>query len=268
MARHGRRRGNRRRVPFTVRANRFLRRLRNLLALALLVECFGVALTTPRLAVRRIQVSGSTMRTPQEIARVAGLQKPMNIFLAPTGRAERRLGALPEAASVDVFRALPDTLCVSVVEREPVATVMTDGGYWAMDGGGIIFRKLARPLPERPLFRVRPASAPQLAKPLALPTLRPALETLRAMEASPLPPDATLVVDTKNTATIQCPDGLKIRLGPVDSGKERLATLTRILTGKDGARIRSEAAVIDLATPRGEVMVPRARIQAPGKDNG
>jgi cell division protein FtsQ len=255
-------------VPFTVRANRFLRRLRNLLLLVLIVECVAIALTTPRLAVRRVQVTGTTMRTPQEIARVAGLEKPVNIFLAPAGKAEHRLGALPEVASVDVYRTLPDTLCVSVVEREPVATVMTDGGYWEMDGGGIIFRKLSRPLPGQPLLRVRPASVPQLAKPLALPTLKPALETLKALKASPLPPDSTMVVDTKNTATIQCRDGLKVRLGPVDSGKERLATLTRILTGKDGERIRREAAVIDLATPRGEVMIPRAPVQEPGGDNG
>jgi cell division protein FtsQ len=246
-----------------VRANRFLRRLRNVLFVALLLEVVGVALTTPRLAVREVQVLGSRQRTPAEVARIAGLDRPMNILLARAGRAERRIAALPEVSSVDVFRVFPAELRVNIVERVPVASVMTNGGLWVMDGAGVIFRTLKQPLPGLPLLRVRPASSPLLGKALPLPTLGPALETIRGLKDSTLPAGTTLIVDRRNGAILLCPDGLKVRLGPVDRAPKRLSTLNRMLVGKDGTKIRHEAAVIDMATPLGEVMVRRPPAEVP-----
>lgn len=244
-------------VPPVQLWNARFRRLRNALLLLLVAEVAWLCLTSPLLNVTRVTVSGARIKSPRHVARIAGLDRPSNIFLAPTGKATRAVAALPEVESVRIERRLPRTLSIAVRERQPLASVMTNNGTWVVDRTGLVFRRVPAPLAGKPVLVASASGRAELGRHLPLTARSAALKCLAQMPNVPAMKAARLHVDKGNQAWMQCANGLKIRLGPLDDAPERLRLTGRLLRGPDGPRILARAAVLDMTTPQNEVYKPR-----------
>lgn len=243
------RRSNRFRIRPVVAWNARLRALRNLLFVALLGEVIWLGATSPLLVVRNVTVTGATVRPPDEIRKVARLTKPMNLFRAPTRNAVRLLRALPEVASARVERHFPNSLAIMVTERAPLATVLTPQGCWVMDGGGIVFRKIAAPLVSAPVFVMTPAAPIVVGKALPMPALKAALASLTGVAALPLARNVRVHLEENGDIWLQNTNGLKIRLGQLDDAPARLTKCWQMLKGPNGPDLITKMLVLDITSP-------------------
>jgi cell division septal protein FtsQ len=121
-------------------------------------------------AVRRIEVVGTRYLAPSAIVAALGLGADASVW-SDEGAMVRRLRALPGIEDVKVWRRLPGTLCVEVVEVEPVALAEGPAGLVPVTGDG-------RPLPYDPA--TAPVDAPVVER--AEPTLVAALAAVRATD--------------------------------------------------------------------------------------
>lgn len=151
---------------------------------------------------------------------------------------------------------------MNVRERVALASVSIGGAWWALDAGGLLFRKMDAPLPGRPALRVNVSGKPVLGTKLNVPALDAALKCLVMTPRLPLPGSVTMHVDGRNEAWLNSSGGLKIRLGPLDDAPARLAVTERLLNGPDGPEILRKALVLDMATPDNEVYKRRENSDA------
>ncbi len=142
-----------------------------LAALLLALAC-GVAIAlflgSDLLTVRRLDLSGAALTTPQQVADVGGVQGH-NIFTVDTQGIAERLIALPTVREAQVRSELPDRLVVRVVERQPAAIWQAGDSRFLVDAGGFVLAvnpadDVARGLP---LVVVRDGDAPTPGKPIA-----------------------------------------------------------------------------------------------------
>jgi cell division protein FtsQ len=154
-------------------------------ATALLVAAAGLALgagavagarwlrTTPRFALRDVEVSGNQRVATDEILRRAGLAPGRNLFTVAVREVEAAVRRSPWIAEVEARRRLPDALSIRVVERQPAAVVLVEGGMYLADAAGKLFKRAASAeaaglivvsgLPRR-LFAERPELAAALVQ--------------------------------------------------------------------------------------------------------
>ncbi|GAA0220083.1 cell division protein FtsQ/DivIB [Cryptosporangium japonicum] len=106
------------------------------------------------LGVRTITVRGERTVTFEQVARAAAIPVGTPLARLDTAAAANRIGALPAVASVQVRRAWPNTVVVTISERRAVAVAGRGRGFVLLDAEGFPFRTvMARP-GELPLVRV------------------------------------------------------------------------------------------------------------------
>lgn len=109
----------------------------------LLALVFGVhtILTAPYFQVQHLQVEGT--QSAQLIAAIQRLHLTgVNIFLADTSADAAAIETLPAVADASVTRALPATLLVHVVERQPVLIWQANASLYSVDAGGAIIAQV------------------------------------------------------------------------------------------------------------------------------
>jgi cell division protein FtsQ len=99
-------------------------------------------LTSPRFAVRKIDVTGAQRRTAQDVARAGGLEIGANVFALDLESVRGRIAQDPWIESATVTRKLPSTIQIAVVEREPRAVVAISGELYLATRDGELFKKL------------------------------------------------------------------------------------------------------------------------------
>lgn len=84
--------------------------------------------------VSRIEVSGNSMYTADEIIEAAGIEKGDNLFFINRFSAVSRIFShLPYIEVASVTRALPNRVVIEVSESSAIAYVTVDSEYWAID---------------------------------------------------------------------------------------------------------------------------------------
>lgn len=148
------RRGANRRKPDYLAPVRFV------VLLLLVGQSLRVAFTSPRLLLEKVEVRGSQRLTPEQ-ARIIG-QVPIgqNIFSANLAVVADRLKQDPIVKELRVTRYLPNTLTVTVKDREPAIQLVTRNGRYLADAEGIVYRKVAA--------AAAPQTLPQIGIPLRL----------------------------------------------------------------------------------------------------
>lgn len=147
-------------------------------ALALLLAAAGVygAASSEVFTAQHVEVTGATWTTDAAVRKTLDVPRDQNLFLLATGPLRVRLESLSPVLRADVAVSLPDTLRVSLVEREALLIWSAGTRAYLVDGAGVLF--------------------------LALPEQRPA-----AARALPV------VVDSRSTATAL---DVGSRLDPID----------------------------------------------------
>lgn len=142
-----------------------------LAALLLAIGC-GVAIAlflgSDLLTVRRIDLVGATLTTPQQIADAGGVQGH-NLFTVDTQQVAQRLIALPTVRGARVESAFPDRLVVRLVERQPAALWQVGDARYLVDPGGFVMavnpsEGVTRGLP---MVVARDGDAPAVGSPIA-----------------------------------------------------------------------------------------------------
>lgn len=105
---------------------------------------------TSAFSVRAVSVSGVHRITAAQVLAAADVPDGTPLSRLHTGPVSRRVAALPGVARVDVRKAWPSRVRIVVTERRPVGFVVRDGSQWLVDGGGVAFQRLGRPLPGMP----------------------------------------------------------------------------------------------------------------------
>jgi cell division protein FtsQ len=100
------------------------------------------ARTSPRFALRSVQLVGATRTSEAELLALAGVQKGCNLWLLDASDVARAMAGHPWVSAVDVRRALPDTLQIRVEEHVPAALAVM-GDLYVVDADGIPFKKVS-----------------------------------------------------------------------------------------------------------------------------
>ena len=100
------------------------------------------AASSPRLALRNVQVSGLRRSTEHELLRLAGVAPGMNLWSLDPSTVAQTMGGHPWVRSVEVTRGLPDTLQIKVEERTPVALAAL-GELYVVDADGAPFKRVS-----------------------------------------------------------------------------------------------------------------------------
>jgi len=97
--------------------------------------------TSPRFAIKAVNVQGSSHRSPEDIARTGGIAPEHNIFTIDLQAAQSRLLGDPWIERVSLRRKLPTTVLVDVVEREAHALISIGGDLYLATRQGELFKK-------------------------------------------------------------------------------------------------------------------------------
>ncbi len=145
------------------------------------------ALTTPRFAVRNVDVKGNRHHSGGELARMAGVEMGKNLFTIDTADAERRLLESPWIRSARVGRVLPGTLSIEVSEREAVAAAIVEDTLYLVTAEGEPFKAVEDKDPsDLPVITGVGARDLAIDRARAVDRLSVGLEVLRDYAALPL----------------------------------------------------------------------------------
>ena len=130
----------------------------------MLAQVVRVALTSPVLAVARVDVVGSDRLTSAEAIELGELPLGANVFLINLGQAARAMRSDPIIKDVRITRLPPATLLVKIVDRQPVLMVRAFGRLWEVDDGGLLYREALGPEPDLPAVRLPAELFPGVGK--------------------------------------------------------------------------------------------------------
>lgn len=145
------------------------------------------ALTTPRFNVKDFDVRGNRHFSAGEIARLAGVERGLNLFALDTDAAEARLLESPWVRRAKISRALPGTLRIEVAEREAAALASIENGLYLVTPEGEPFKAVEAHDPvDLPVLTGVSARDLAVDRARAVERLGLGLEILREYESLPI----------------------------------------------------------------------------------
>lgn len=235
-------RGRVRRRAYAV--GRVLRRLAIAALIAAIPASVGAAgwwlFTSPRFAVREVQVRGGHVVSRERILEAAGIAPGTSLFLLDPRVVVERVQALPEVQRADLIRELPNRVTLLVEERKPFTLVHAGRLHWIDESGHVIGREsqaVASPAPvisglgEDELLSMSAAPAGKA---------RDAIRLIRALlrSGSALASEISEIdMSSADGPVLYTVAGIEVRLGAED-WDERLARLEGVLAQgavRDGA---------------------------------
>ncbi len=254
--------------------NRINRALRTIAFVGLVVELGILLFANPYLRVTKVRVDGTQTLTPAQVYAEARVPARRNIFrLALQEPFARRLERDPLIDHAARRIQLPDTLILTVAERQPFATLAADGQFWLLDRKGVPYQTLDKPYPDVPLVAVQRAPAEgdiALGRPLHTRWLAQTYSLMdllardRTLEAS------KISVDQNANICLNRKDNLQILLGQPEGLPQKIA-LAEAAVAANGGTIAHRAAYIDVSCPDLPVWKPRSDTEQdrlPARDAG
>lgn len=114
--------------------------------LSFVLAAFVIVWTAPWFEVKRIEVTGTSVLTPDEVAALAEDAVGRPVLGADLDAIAAAVAELAPVATVEVTRAWPDAVSVAVTEREPYMAVPVDDETFLMvDSEGVVFDETTAP---------------------------------------------------------------------------------------------------------------------------
>ena len=185
------------------------------------------------LAVSEVQVRGTVLLSPDQVAQAAAIRTGEPLVLVDTAAAERRVReALPAVESVTVERAWPTTVGIDVVEATPKVVIAVPGSWVWISGDGRSFHQT----PERPAGVLEAQG--NLSDDQVLVTL--------ARVADELPPQLagmgrTIRATSMDSVVVELTDGRRVVWGSAEDGALKAAVL--------GPLLQVQASEYDVSAP-------------------
>ena len=92
-------------------------------------------------AVKKVIISGLNKTSREDVFRVGGLNRPVNIWLFDADQAAAAVSTMPWLDEVRVSKAMPDTVNIEIVEHRPKVLVSLGRLYYINDKGSL-FKEL------------------------------------------------------------------------------------------------------------------------------
>ncbi|WP_201276577.1 FtsQ-type POTRA domain-containing protein [Marisediminicola senii] len=149
----------------------------------------GVAVYSPLLALRTIEIEGTSRIDEVALYDAVDDQLDTPLALIDFDQLERELGAFPLIRSYVTETVPPNTLIINVVERQPIGSLPSGSGFAMVDPAGIVIERSEERMPGVPLIEIAGQDA-------GSPAFEAAVEVLLAL------PDSILTqLDTVTAAT-------------------------------------------------------------------
>ncbi|MBN9606753.1 MAG: FtsQ-type POTRA domain-containing protein [Actinomycetales bacterium] len=124
----------------------------------LLVVMLVTAVFSPILALRQIQVTGTSQLDPAAIEQAVSDQIGTPLALLDEGRLRDELASFDLIRSYSTEIVPPDTLVLRIDERQPLALLPAAGEYLTVDAAGVVLSRAATRPEGVPLVVLDPAS--------------------------------------------------------------------------------------------------------------
>lgn len=199
-----------------------------------LVATGGWLLSSPRFAVKHVEVRGAQQLTAERILEAARIPPGRSMFLLDPRAVIRGVEGLPEVERADVIRDLPDRVTVVVEERRPFTLVHAGRLHWIDERGHVLGREPQAVTPPAPV--ISGLSEAELLSVKAAPSgkARDAIRLIRALlrSGSALAGEISEIdVSSADGPVLYTVGGIEVRLGAED-WDERLARLEGVLAQK------------------------------------
>ena len=217
---------------FTARTRR--RRLAWLsagLVVAALVGLVAVAVYSPLLSLRHIEVEGTSRLDSATVAKAVDGQVGVPLALLDTGRLERELAAFTLIRSYTTELVPPDTMVIRISERQPIGTIQVGDSYELVDPAGVIISSSTTQLPTVPLIQLGSGQVGDTA-------FTSMADVLLALPPSVLAKVTAVSASTHDDVTLRSPGPSSASCGGVRTGRP--------------ARRRSSPCCIDFMPRAGE----------------
>ena len=99
----------------------------------LFVLCAVIAAFTPYFNISRVNITGNSRVSAQEIEQASGIKQCSNIFRIKLSSVQRRIQEISYVHSVRVKREFPNQISIEIEESQPVAAVPNMGQYVLID---------------------------------------------------------------------------------------------------------------------------------------
>jgi cell division protein FtsQ len=187
-------------------------------SLAVAVSAHHYALSSPRFAIRTVDLVGAKRSTLEQLKTEAGVALGSNLFATDTDAVERKLLEDPWIAEAKVTRRLPSTLRLEVSERDASAIVELGEHLYLVTREGVPFKQVELSDPyDLPL--ITGASPENLARDRKreVERIQTGLEVLRQFERVPLsrafPAEEVHLADAGDVTLTVGKDGITLELG-------------------------------------------------------
>jgi cell division protein FtsQ len=187
--------------------------------------------TSPRFAVRSIEVQGASRVPVPRILAAAAITPGANVWTLDARAVAARIEALPEIRRADVVRELPNRVTIVIEERRPFTLVHAARLHWMDEEGHVLGeeRRAVAPgapvisgLTEEELVSMRTAPGPKARAAVTL--IRALLRSGTALAAE----ISEIDMSRAEGPVLYTVDGVEVRLGAED-WDERLARLEGVL---------------------------------------
>jgi len=186
-------------------------------------------LFSPVLGVRTVEVSGSQGDTAAAVRQIAAIEQGLPLLRLDADAITERLRALPQVESVTVERSWPSTVRITVVEREAVALVASDGAQWLIDANGVRFAQVTERPAGIPLLEVERAAADDRA------TLA-AVEVIGALPTDVRSRLARVTAETPESVVLHLSGGRIVIWGSAEDSDRKALVLAAVF-GQPGKTI-------------------------------
>jgi cell division protein FtsQ len=205
-------------------------RWRTLFVLLTLVGLVGaltwMVFASSVLAVRGVEVQGTSLLTRQQVTRVAGVVDGVPLARADLDGIRARVENLAAVKSVDVSRAWPHHVRIEVTERQAVAVIDEGDRLRGMDADGVVFRTYATRPQNLPLIRTAPDTRAD--------AMAEAAEVIAVLPEQVSRRVAFVDVKTRDEISLTLRDGKKVLWGSADQAYDKSRVLGALLaTSKD-----------------------------------
>lgn len=221
----------------------------------LVSSCVAFVVQTPLLAVQEVRVKGVRFANKKRVEQSAGLALGRNILFIPSQRICRSISAIPEVSTVRLERHFPARLQITVVERKPLAAILTNGKAYLIQSDGYVFHVTRESIRDVPVIQVdRPTKVCVGAKCKSYEVIA-AIKAVKTAVANELQV-AGISIDRMGDMCLNMCGGLRVKLGQPDSLGEKIAVLRSALICKPA--LAREALYIDVTCPKFPVYRPKS----------
>jgi len=211
----------------SVRWRRVRRVLLGLLGAGVVAGLVWVVWFSSAVAVNKIVIEGTTTLTSNDIRSQAAVRFGEPLIRVDTVAIESRVAEMERIDQVHVSRNWPRTIRIEVVERKPIAWVMSGGTMRALDRYGVDFRTLRKE--PKDLVEVQVAAATARQRQQALESSTAVLDLLRTDDPDLLKKVQYVRAGSKDSVELVLGKSRTVTWGSAAKGEQKLTVLRSLL---------------------------------------